>query len=114
MGIADFTIGQMRSKIIFYSNTPVKNDTGGLADNWSELLTTRGRLRRASGQKVNEQGEIVFSKDYELICRHQNDLQIDTKMKVQIDNENYRIKDFRLVDEIRHLFILTLAKNEHI
>lgn len=114
MGIADFTIGQMRSRVIFFSNTPAKNDTGGLTDVWSELLTTRGRLRRASGQKMNEQGEIVFSKDYELICRYQNALQIDTKMKVQIDDDNYRIRDYRLLDEIRHIYILTLAKNEYV
>ena len=112
MGISDFTIGQMRSKVVFYSNNPVKNDTGGLSDNWSILLTTRGRLRRDSGRKINEQGEIIFSKDYELICRYQNALTIDPKGKILIDGAGYRIKDFRLMDEIRHLYIFILAKNE--
>lgn len=102
----------MRSKVTFYSNVPTANDTGGRADNWVEMVVTRGRLRNNSGRKMDEQGEIVFTDEYELICRYQDELLVDAKAKLVIDGESYRIKYKKLIDQIRHIYVFILAKNE--
>lgn len=110
MAITDFAIGQMRSSVAFYSNSPAANDSGGHTDNWVLMVTTRGRLRNNSGSKMNEQGQVVFDDSYELICRYEADLVIDPKAKIIIDSNSYRIKYFKLIDEIKHLYQLILAK----
>lgn len=107
----DFQVGQMRSIASFYSNTPVANDSGGRDDNWTLVISVRARLRKGGGHKLDEQGQVIFNKDYKLICRFNPALVIDPKWKVVIDSEDYRIKDFELVDEIKHWFVLTLAKS---
>lgn len=105
-----FYIGQMRSVATFYSNTPVPNDSGGRDDNWTVVKSVRARLRKGSGAKKDEQGQVLFNKDYQMICRFNPALAIDPKWKVVIDSEDYRIKDFELVDEIKHWFVFSLAK----
>jgi hypothetical protein len=112
MAVSDFTIGQMRSSVVFMSNTPIPNDSGGRDDNWNATLTTRGRLRKDTGRKLNEQGEVIFNKDYELILRYQAAIVIDSKGKVVVNSVDYRIKDFTKIDEINHIYRLILSKNE--
>jgi hypothetical protein len=95
--------------VTFKSNAPVEDEAGGYTDVFSTLVVTRGRLRRQSGAKTLENGEMRFNNDFELICRYQNQLLIDPQSIVEIGGIDYRIKDYQMVDQIRHLYIFTLS-----
>jgi hypothetical protein len=109
MSITDFTISQMRSKVTFKSNAPIQDDSGGLTDVFTTLVVTRGRLRKQSGAKTLESGELRFNSDYELICRYQNQLLIDPNAIVEIGGVDFRIKEYQIVDQIKHMFIFILS-----
>ena len=112
MAVVNIAIGEMRSVVLFEQNTPVDNGSGGQEDNFIELLTTRGRLRKNKGYKDIEQGDVVFDKGYELICRWRSDLVINKDTRVTIRGEHYRITDHELVDEIKHWYKFLLSKND--
>jgi hypothetical protein len=109
MSITDFTISQMRSKVTFKSNAPIRDDAGDSTDVFSTLVVTRGRLRQLSGSKTLESGELRFNNDYELICRYQNQLLIDPNSIVEIGGVDFRIKEYQMVDQIKHMFIFILS-----
>ncbi len=108
--LVDFSSGQMRTVAVFYSNEPVANDSGGRDDNWVQVTSTRARLRQDRGKKTNEQGQIIFNKDFQLVCRFKRDITPDAKWKVKIDGEDYRIINFVLYNEIKRWFIFSLSK----
>ena len=101
---APISIGDMRNTGTFRKNTPVPNTSGGTDDNYSDLLTCRGRLRQQSGNKAYEQGDIVQNKRYEWICRFQTALVIDTDLILVIKGQIYRILDFEKIDELNHFY----------
>jgi hypothetical protein len=108
----EISIGEMRSVVTFEQNNPADDGSGGQADSFTMLLTTRGRLRKLKGDKNLEQGDIVFDKGYELICRWRSDLVINKDTSVVINSERYRINDFDLQSEIKHLYRFIINKND--
>lgn len=105
----DIAIGDMRQTGTFKKNTPVPNDTGGFVDSFSDLVTCRGRLRKQKGSKALEDGDTVFNKNYEWICRVQNAIVIDTDTALEISGQLYRILDFEKIDEIRHWYRFVIS-----
>lgn len=104
----------MRSLVHFLENNATTSatterdvvTTGGLNDNYSLLLTTRGRLRKKSGNRGLDLGLIESKETYELICRYQNalesDLQVD--VKILIDGKLFTISSWEKIDEIKHIY----------
>lgn len=106
-----FSIGSMRQVAIFRQNTPTTDNAGGQGDAYADQVTVRGCLEKKRGNKSLEQSEIVFGKDYVFYCRYNNILTIDTDTIIEINNETYRINNWGLVDEIRHLYQFDISKN---
>lgn len=111
-------IGQMRSSVQFLVNVPTAAatttreavTTGGLNDVYSVLLTTRGRLRKKSGNRSFMMGLIEIKESYELICRFQSTLESNLRVdnKVLIDSKTYTLNSWEKIDEINHLYVFDL------
>ena|SRR5581483_8017373 len=108
------TIGEMRQVIKFQKNTPVDDDAGGQADNYGDLLTTRGKLRKSRGYRSLEAGETLLNSSYVLECRIQAALvtQIDQSLRVVCDNQVFTIVSCEQIDQknFMYRFILNEAK----
>lgn len=111
MSTVSISIGDMRQTGTLRKNTPTPNASGGQTDNFSDVLTCRGRLTKQKGNKALEQGDIVFNKGYEWICRFQSAIVIDKGSIWVIGGNTYRINDFEKVDELNHFyrFILSIS-----
>lgn len=111
--IADtFGIGQMRSVVIFQVNQPVDNASGGQDDNYVQTVTTRGWLTKKTGKKSIQAGSIQFYKYYQLYCRYQSDIVLNSDTRIVVDGQNFQIDDFELQGEIKHLYIFNLSKTD--
>lgn len=107
-------IGQMRSSVVFKTNTPVITatatreaiTTGGENDVYTTLLTTRGRLRKRSGGRNLDLGLLTGQDSYELICRFQSALEsaLKANMKVFVDGIEYTIVTWQKTDQISHYY----------
>lgn len=103
------TTGDMRQSGTFQRNTPIPNTSGGTDDNYTDLLTCRGKLRQRSGSKSLEQGDFVQNKNYEWICRYQTALVIDTDTILVIRGVKYKILNFEKMDELNHFYKFTIS-----
>lgn len=107
-------IGQMRSSVVFKTNTPTVNatadreavTTGGENDVYSTLLTTRGRLRKKNGNRGLDLGLLSGQDSYELVCRFQSALESSLKvnMKVFVDSVEYTIASWEKIDQLNHIY----------
>lgn len=104
MAQVSISIGDMRQKGILRKNTPVSDQSGGQSDNYADVLTCRGRLRKLKGGKSLEQGDVVIGKSYEWVCRFQSGIVIDADTAWLISGQYYRISDYEKVDEINHFY----------
>lgn len=106
-----FTVntGEMRSSGTFLKNIPISNDSGGQSDNFTTVLTCRGRLRQNSGKKSLEQGEIVQDKTFEWVCRFQAAIVIGADSAWNIGGQQYRISNWELVNQIPEWYRFTLT-----
>lgn len=102
-------IGEMRQKGTLKQNSPVANDSGGQDDNYTGILTCRGRLRQNSGSKRLENGEIVQNKGWQWICRFQQAITIDADTAWEIDGKFYRITNWEKIDQLNHWYEFTLS-----
>lgn len=116
--IEQFSIGQMRTTVIFLSNNPTTSatatreavTTGGQNDVYSSSITTRGRLRKKNGNKDLALGLLSGQDSYELICRFQTAVNSILKVngKVLVDSVEYTIQTWEVVDQVRHLYKIQL------
>lgn len=114
MVLKNFTIGQMRSHVVFKLNTPTTAatsnreaiTTGGQNDVYATLLTTRGRLRKNSGNRGLDFGLIASEDSYELICRFQSGIAAELRVnqKVMVDKDTYTIQSWEVLDQISHWY----------
>lgn len=107
----DIKIGQMRQKGTFQSNTPIQNDSGGFADNFTDLYTCRGRLQPKTGMRRNESGQLVRNSGFEFVVRYTTQLVTNFGTRVVIAGENYAILDSYLVDQSNHFYCFILSNN---
>lgn len=113
-GIVRTQIGEMRSKVEMLKNVPTDATTGGAIDHYGIIVTTRGRLRKRSGQRDLSFGDIVDAESYELTMRYQvdieNNLRIDTKFL--INGLVYSINSWELFQEVKFYYKVNIAINK--
>lgn len=101
----------MRSRVQMLKNVPTDATTGGAYDNYGIIVTTRGRLRRSSGNRALTFGEIINDESYELILRYQqaieNDLAINTKFL--INGLVYSIDSWEKFEEINFYYRIKMS-----
>ena len=97
-------IGDMRQKGTFRQNAPIDNGSGGQSDNYTDLLTCRGRLRKLKGNKGLEDSDVVQNKGYEWVCRFQLGIVINVDTALVINGTYYRISDYEKIDELNHFY----------
>lgn len=108
----DFHIGKMRQTGILKQNHPVANSSGGEDDNYTTVLTTRGWLRKDSGNINLLTGQITLTKTYTWICRFQQAITVNVDTTWFIGGQEYVLEDYELIDEIKHLYKFNLRKDE--
>lgn len=95
----------MRSRVVFYINTPTPLGQGQ-SDDYSPDIETRGMLRKAGGNRNLQWGEISTEDSYELICRFQSALEsrLASNGKVIVDGKEYTINTWEKIDQIKHVY----------
>lgn len=96
----------MRSTVVFKSNTPTVTPTRGGKDAYSTLLTTRGRLRKESGDRALSFAMISGQDSYILTCRFQSALESGLKVngKVTVDGQEFTIASWKKIDQVNHWY----------
>ena len=98
------SIGEMRQSGTLRKNNPVNNASGGQNDNYTDVLTCRGRFRQRSANKSLEQGDIVQNKSFEWIIRYQSAVVLDVDSAWVIGGTYYRIASWEKVDQMPHFY----------
>lgn len=119
MVLNNYAIGQFRQTVVFMANTATTSattireavTTGGKNDNYSILLTTRGRLRKSNGSRGLSFGLVADDETYELVCRFQTALEasLRTDTKIIIDSKTYTPQSWEKVDQLNHIYIFRIA-----
>jgi hypothetical protein len=93
-------IGKMRSSVRFCINTPTAQGAGG-TDNYGVLLTTRGWLRKSSGNRSLVFGEIAAQSSFVLMVRYQQAItaNISISTKLIIDNIWHTVDSWQKKEE---------------
>lgn len=114
----------MRSSVEFLVNNATTAATtdraaievAGKNDNYVSLLTTRGRLRKKSGDRSLLAGLIESKETFELICRFQTTLEssLRSDVKIVIDGKIYTISSWEKIDEIKHWYKFLLNASSEI
>jgi len=83
--------GALRSKIVIYERTDVRNsDYGSTEETFAEYLTTRAEVRFMSGNEVLQNETIANVSTATFIIRYRAG--IDEKMEVEYNSDRYNIK----------------------
>lgn len=113
------TIGQFRQVVYFLANAATTNATttrlatssGGKNDNYTILVTTRGKLRKSHGSRELSFGLVQESETYTLLCRFEtaleSNLRVDTK--IIIDSKTYTLQSWEKVEQINHIYSFKLS-----
>lgn len=88
-------IGQLDRRVTIRQYTETENDRGEVIDTWSNLATVFAGLSYSTNtEKVEGEKETVFG-TVDFLIRYRSD--VDEKMKIRFDGEDYDIKSI-----IRH------------
>ena len=103
-------IGELKEIVIFKQNTPTALGAGQ-KDAYTTLLTTRGKLRKKSGNRTLSFGTLEESNSWELIVRFQSLLETNLRLdvKVQIGSRLFTINSFEKVGEKRFFYVINLS-----
>lgn len=119
VGSSSQSIGQLRRIATLLNNTPIENSSGGEADNYTTVLTTRCSITKTSGSFALLQGSLTIDRGYKMICRNQNAFGVNedeagsilnTDSRWQIGGNTYRILDHFLIDDKPHWRQFNLEK----
>jgi hypothetical protein len=113
MGVGKFTIGSLKKKVVFKKNT--RGSLGaGSKDFFETFLTTKCSLEKKRAAKQNDRGQVEIAVWYKMICRFQLNLlnNINGQAICVIENVNYVIHDFDLIDEKKHLYEFTISRSK--
>lgn len=97
------SIGQMRHTGILKSNAPITDGGGGRTDNYTTVLTCRGKLERRFGSKENAADQMQFSTTYNWWVWHQDAMIFDKKSIWIISGRRYAINDWEPTEESNDL-----------
>ena len=102
-----------KGTVVFKQNTPTTTTSGGGADSYATLVTTDGRLRKRSGNRGLQAGEVGFNSSWELITRYQDTIfnAYRSDMKVDIDGVRYTVQSCDKIDEKRFWLRFDLTKD---
>lgn len=110
--VEEFHIGQLKEVVKFEKNTPVSDDSGGEDENlpvWVELLTTRAKVRKQTGNRALEAAELVFNSGYTVTVRYQDAiataLSDPDSIRIVYDNKFLVITSYELQNETIRYFI---------
>lgn len=98
-------VGQLKEIVLFEFNYPT--DLGaGKADAYYELLTTRGYLKKRSGQRSFETGEVINKQSFELWIRYAAYLEshLRTDLRITINGKVYTIDTWEKIEEKNFYF----------
>jgi hypothetical protein len=93
-------IGKMDKVCELLQNTPIAQGVGG-QDSYSVLLTTRGYLKKSSGNRALQFTDISINDSWSLIVRKQNQMvnNLRRDMKWRIDNRTFTIDSWEDIEE---------------
>lgn len=106
-------IGQLKQVVRFDKNIPTPLGAG-FADVYTTLLTTRGHLKKVSGQRANSFGDVEHVDRFDLYVRYQTDLDenLRTDTKIVIDEKTYTIQTYERVGEKSFYYHFVLVKKD--
>lgn len=102
-------IGKFDKVVALQKNTPT-GQGAGLVDSYSTYVTTRGYLKKKSGNRGVSFGEILGNDSYTLFVRYQTAIAtyLRTDNKVIIDSKTFTVDSFELVDEEKKYYKINL------
>src|SRR5688572_5564415 len=106
-------VGQMKKVVTFKQNTPSTQGAGG-KDSYSDLLTTRGYLKKSSGSRNPAYSDILGDNSWTLIVRKQAALTsaLSMSLKIEIDNKLFTIQSWEDVNEDNALYKFSLTQQD--
>lgn len=107
-------VGNLHKVVLFRKNTPSALGAGSV-DSYSDLLTTRGSLKKLNGSRGLSFGEVFESNSYELIVRVQTLLEQNLRMdmKVVIDGRTFTLSSYDMMDEKRFYYKMILNEQRN-
>lgn len=98
-------IGLLKEIVTFKFNYPATLGAG-FSDNYFDLLTTRGYLKKRTGQRSFESGEVLNKGTYELWIRYAAYLEsyLRSDIKIVINSREYTIETYEKIDEQNFYF----------
>lgn len=98
-------IGKLKETVLFEFNYPPALGAG-YTDSYFELLTTRGYLKKRSGQRSFETGEVINKQSFELWIRYAAYLESHLRMdlRITIKGKVYAIDTWEKIEEKNFYF----------
>jgi hypothetical protein len=112
MGVTE--IGKLRQSGQLQTNTRIQQGAG-FKDNYSTLLTCRGRLTKLRGNRSFNDSETDINAAWEWICRYQVAIDNITNKKAIrwiIDGRRFTVNNYELIDQKKRYYRFTLLENE--
>lgn len=81
--------GSLRYPIIIQKPVTIKNEYGATTNSWQDYILTRADIRFDSGNRLNENSEIIHSYTKTFIVRHYHP--ITENMRIIYKGKKYRI-----------------------
>lgn len=107
-------IGQMKKVCTLLINTGQTSTTGGGTDSYSSGPTTRGYLKRDSGDRGQQFGDIVGQNTWTLIVRVQAQITVNLGMGVKwlIDNKRFTVQSWEDINQEGFYYKFKLTQDE--
>jgi hypothetical protein len=107
-------IGELRQSGTLQTNNPLQQGAGK-KDNYTTLLTCRGRLTQLRSNRGLDLSETTLSNAWEWICRYQiaiSNVANKKSIRWQIDGRNFSVNSYELIDQKKHYYRFVLLENE--
>lgn len=102
--------GLLKHIITFEQPVVIEDDYGANSVEWQFYKTTRASVKEESGNRANENNEIVFNYNVKFTVRHFHNL--SENMRIIWKNRKYRILNIFPDDNIQRIEITTELINE--
>lgn len=107
-------IGKLRQSGQLQNNTPVAQGAG-FKDAFTTLLTCRGELIKAKGDRSLNSSEVNINAVWYWICRYQVAIDgVVNKKSIRwiIDGRQFTVNNYELIDHKKRYYRFTLLENE--
>lgn len=111
MGVNKPYTGRLLTPVVFKRNR-FTSSGGGSEDDFETFCTTRCDLTPKTQSKINDRNQVIISQFYEIVLRYQSSLfnNLTGTVIAVINNENYIIHSFDLMDNRKQFMKLTISK----